>query len=113
MDAATLTWILTGAVVLLYGLGATIFKMLRDESKGLGEAIKSKADSDRLAAAEERWKDDLEQARASNERLMDKQDERHQRELSSLANQLSTQIKSTESSILAQLQLVMEYVRKE
>src|ERR1700741_5421722 len=113
MDLATTTWIIGGFVTLAYALGGAVFKMLRDESKAHAEAIRLKADTDRLQAAEERWRDDLDQARTSNERLMDRQEDRHQREISSLASQLGSQIKASETNILAQLQLVMQMFSKD
>lgn len=112
MDIATVMWILGGAVTLIYALGGAVFKMLRDESKQQAELIRQKADSDRLDEAEARWQNELQQVRDGNEKLIDKLENRYDRELVALAERLSDQIKTSENNILNQLALLLRMVDK-
>ena len=86
--------------------------MVRAESKEQADQIKKKADSDRLHEVEARWQQDLVNVKESNEKLIGKLEQRHDRELDALANRLQDQIKNTENNILTQMRLMIEVFKQ-
>lgn len=113
LDANVWMWLLTGAVTLISILGGTIFVMIREEAKMQAELIRQKADSDRLEAAETRWKDELNSVKDNNEKLIDKLQQRHDRELDALATRVVDMVRNTETNILSRLDLLMDMWRQD
>lgn len=109
----TLVWFLTGAVTLISVLGGAIWKLIRDEAKEQAEQIKRKADTERLHDAELRWSNELNSVREGNEKLINKIEARHDRELDQMASRLSEQIKNSESNILSQMRLMLSVLKPE
>lgn len=107
----TLVWVLTGAVTLISILSGVIWKMVRDEAKEQSNQIKSKADNDRLHEAEARWSTELSAVKENSEKLVNKLEIRHDREIEQMAQRLTDQIRTTEANILTQLRLMVEMVR--
>lgn len=105
-------WVLTGAVALIGILSGTLWAMLRAEAKDHAELIKQKADADRLIEVEGRWKEELKDIKENNEKLIDKLQSRHDKELDALATRLGEQIKSTENNILTQMRLMFDMWKK-
>lgn len=109
----TLVWVLTGAVTLISILGGTIWKLLRDEAKDQAEQIKKKADSDRLHEAEARWTSEIKSVKENGEKLVNKLEARHERDLDQMASRLSDQIKNSEVNILTQMRLMLSILKPE
>lgn len=107
----TLVWFLTGAVTLISILGGTIWHMLREEAKEHAELIRQKADADRLTEVEDRWKSELNAVREGNEKLVNKLEARHDREMDALATRLGEQIRATENNILTQIRLMFDMLK--
>lgn len=106
-----LVYILSGAFTIIAILCGVLWNMTREEQKEVAEELKKKADNDRLHELEQRWKDDLNQARESGEKLINKLEERHIREIDAVAGRLSDQIKNTETTILAQIKLMVDVLK--
>ena len=107
----TLVWILSAVVGIVSILSGVIWNMLREESKGHSEAIKKKADKDRLAESETRWSDDLNRISDDNKELISRIESRHERDLTQMEDRLSSQIRNSEANILQQLTLMMQFAK--
>jgi uncharacterized membrane protein len=105
----TVVWVLTAVVGLVSVLSGIIWNMLREESKGHAEAIKKKADKERLVESESRWSDDLSRISDDNKELISRIESRHERDLTQMEDRLSSQIRNSEANILSQLTLMMQY----
>jgi flagellar biosynthesis/type III secretory pathway M-ring protein FliF/YscJ len=105
----TVVWVLSGVVPFFIILFGVIWKMLRDETKEHSEAIKKKADKDRLIESETRWSDDLSRISDDNKELISRIESRHERDLTQMEDRLSSQIRNSEANILSQLTLMMQY----
>ena len=112
-NTETLVWVLTGALTLISVLSGVIWNMIRSEAKEQGELIKLKADTERLHEIESRWSAKLESVESNNERLIDKLSQRHDKEIDQVSARLSDQIRATESTILRQLELMLQMIRKD
>lgn len=110
-NVETLVWVLTGAVTLISILGGVIWKMVRDEGKEQDEILKKKADSDRLQEAEARWTSELNAVKESSEKLINKLEIRHDKEMEQMAHRLGEQIRNTENNILTQIRLMIEVLK--
>lgn len=101
------------AMFLITALGGALWVMLRAEAAEHADQLKGKADNERLQEIEVRWQAELVSVRTDNERLISKLEDRHNREVDQLATRLGEQIRSTETSILAQLQLMLKMLNKD
>jgi hypothetical protein len=106
-------WIAGGLFTFITMLVGVVWKLLRDESKGHAEAIKDKADTDRMNDMERRLQFEIAEAKADTEKLVNKLEAKHDKEIEQLSARLTDQIRSTETNILAQLKLMIEMVRKQ
>jgi len=111
-EAVTL-WIAGGLFTFITMLVGVVWKLLRDESKGHAEAIKEKADATRMTEMEHRLQSEIAEAKADTEKLVNKLEAKHDKEIEQLSARLTDQIRSTETNILAQLKLMIEMVRKQ
>jgi hypothetical protein len=111
MSTEVWVWCLTGVMSLVTVLSATIWKMLRDESKKQAEAIEKKADQERLHEVEGRWREELNTVRENHKELLVNQDRRHERDLDQMSIRLGDQIRNSESNILAQIKLMIEVLK--
>lgn len=107
----TVVWVLSGVVPFFIILFGVIWKMLRDETKEHAEAIKKKADKDRLVESETRWSDDLSRISEDNKELISRIESRHERDLTQMEDRLSSQIRNSEANILQQLTLMMQFAK--
>ena len=85
-------WVLGGAISVIGMLVATLWQMTRAEQKAQDEAIRDKADKSMVVDTQSRHDKEFDKIREEQTRLMDKADERHQRELSAMENRLSSKI---------------------
>jgi len=85
-------WVLGGAVSIIGMLVATLWQMTRAEQKAQDEAIRDKADKTTVSDSQLRHDKEFDRIREEQTRLMDKADERHQRELSAMESRLSSKI---------------------
>lgn len=85
-------WVLGGAISVIGMLVATLWQMTRAEQKAQDEAIRDKADKSMVVDTQSRHDKEFDRIREEQTRLMDKADERHQRELSAMENRLSSKI---------------------
>lgn len=104
--------ILGAAMTIITVLGGVVWSMLRAEAKEHTEQIKGKADNERLHEIEARWQSELVAVKTDSERLITKLEDRHNREIDQLATRLGDQIRNSETSILAQIRLMVEALKK-
>lgn len=108
----TLVSILGIAMTVISVLGGIVWSMLRKEAESHAEQISKKVDIDHLKESEDRWKSELVQVKENNERLIDKLERRHDREISELGHRLSEAIRTSETNILSQLQMMLRMLDK-
>ena len=111
MNVETLVWVLTGALTLISILGGVIWKLVRDEAKEQSQMLRSKADNDRLQDAETRWTTELNAVKENSEKLVNKLEVRHDKEMEQMATRLGEQIRNTENNILTQIRLMIEVLK--
>lgn len=107
----TLVGILTIAMTIISVLGGVVWNMLRQEAKEHAEQISKKVDTDRLHEAEQRWQSELITVREGNEKLVNKLEARHDKEMDALATRLGEQIRNTETNILTQIRLMIQVIQ--
>lgn len=109
-----------GGSLILILLGV-VWQFLRSEAKEQAEAIKRKADTERVLEVEKRWeimlnvvKEDGEKqitgVKEDNEKLVDKLSQRHDREIDQLSTRLSEAIKNSEANVLARIELMIQMI---
>ena len=115
LSTEALVWIVSGLMPVIGGLIAVIYnRMVSDDKKHEEaiqkhqEAIQKKADSDKLKDLEAKFKDELKDSKETNERLMDKIEQRYDKELSAMELRINASIKTSETNILAQMQSQMQ-----
>lgn len=104
-------WILTGVFGLAGTLVTVVWALLREEAKNQAELIKSKADQVRLSDAELRWKEDVQRMREENEKMSNKLEERHLREITQMETRLTTKMESLERTVLSSNNGTNELIR--
>lgn len=110
-NVETLVWVLTGAMTLMGTMGGIIWKLVRDEAKEQASQIRNKLDIDRLTAAEDRWKQEIEEVKTNSEKLVNKLEVRHDKEMEQMAHRLGEQIRNTENNILTQIRLMIQVLQ--
>jgi len=108
MDQGTLINVLLGAVGLIGTLTGIIWNMVRTEAKEQAEQLKKKVDEDRLREVSANLMLEIHDARDSSEKLVNKLEQRHERELEQMHQRVGEQMRSMEQNILVQLQLVRQ-----
>lgn len=113
MSIEVLSYILSGAVFLLSVLGGVVWTMLREESKEHSAKIELKATESRVNDLEIKFEKDLNSLRENNERLIDKLQIQHEKDMSMLSAGFNTQIiavketvQNMERNILQQLAIM-------
>lgn len=106
-------WIGTGLFTFILTLVGVVWKLLRDEAKDQSNQLKEKADATRVHELEGRWQLELNSVREANEKMVNKLEQRHDREMQQMAERLGEQIRATEANILAQIRIMFETLRKE
>lgn len=106
----TLTWIFGGALTVIGTLIGVVWKILRDEAKDHADQIRKKADQDRLHEVESRWEAELIRVKDSGEKLVNKLEQRHEREIEQLSTRITEQMRSMESNILGQMQMMLKFL---
>lgn len=113
MSNEVLTYILSGAVFLLSVLFGVVWTLLRDESKEHATKLEQKATEARVNDLEVKFDKDLSAMRESNERLVDKLQARHEKDMDSLSAGFNIQItgvkelvQNMERNILQQLAIM-------
>lgn len=109
----TLVWILTGAFFLISVLGGTVWVLIREETREHAALLKQKADSEDLTKIEDRWRSELASVKEGNEKLIDKLEAKHTREIDALATRFGEALRTTETNILNQIKLMVEVLRAE
>lgn len=108
----TLVYVLGITMFLITVLGGAVWHMLRQEAKDHGEQIKLKADTERMHEMELRWEAQLVDVKNNNERLIDKLERRHDKEITELGQRLGEAIRASETNILNQLHLMLRMLDK-
>lgn len=101
-------WVLTGACTLIFVFGSTIFVMLREEAKNHASLIQQKANADDIAKIEDRWKSELTSVKEGNEKLIDKLEAKHTREIDSLSTRFGEMLRNTENNIMSRFDMMMD-----
>lgn len=104
-------WLLTGFVGLIGSLLAVVYKLLREESKAQSDAIKLKADTERLKESEYRWNKEVTLLRTDNEKLISKLEDRHQHERDAMEARLSNRMDKLESNVTQQMTIIIEMLK--
>lgn len=107
-NTETLVWVLGGALTVVSTLSGVIWTMVRSESAKQAEEIERKADTSRLLEAEQRWAHELNAVREGSEKLVNKLEVRHDREIEQITIRLGEQIRNTETNILTQIRLMIQ-----
>lgn len=111
-NEAVMLWAGSGLFTFIFAIVGIIWKLVRDEAKNQADQIKEKADADDVQALEHRLQLEITTAKAETEKLVNKLEAKHDKEIDQLSARLTDQIKSTETNILMQLKLMIEMVRK-
>jgi hypothetical protein len=106
-------WIAGGLFTSIVTLIGVVWKLLRDEAKDQAIQLKEKADANRVHELEGRWQLELNAVREVNEKMVNKLEQRHDREMQQMAERLGEQIRATEANILAQIRIMFETLRKD
>lgn len=92
--------------------------MLRTESAELAKNVKShteilayKASVTQLTETEHRLSSELRSVKENSEQMMERMEQRHDREMELMAVRLGEQIKASEAAIVRQIDVVLEVMR--
>ena len=110
-DTNTLVWVLGGALTIVSTLSGVIWTMVRSEATKQAEEIERKADMVRLHESEQRFTQELSAVREAGEKLVNKLEVRHDREIEQMAMRLGEQIRNTEANILTQIRLMIQAIQ--
>lgn len=110
-NVETLVWVLGGVMTVISTLGGIIWTMIRAEAAKQAEEIQRKVDVSRLHEAEQRWAQELNMVRDGSEKLVNKLEVRHDKEMEQMASRLGEQLRSTEQNILTQIRLMIEVLK--
>lgn len=106
-------WVLGGAISVIAMLVATLWQMTRAEQKAQDEAIKSKADQNRVEESDKRFEREIERIRHDSEKVIEKIEARHDKDLELMESRLCTKIEAMEVNVLRQIELIMELLKKD
>lgn len=112
-NVETLVWVLGGALAVVSTLSGVIWTMLRNESAQQAGQLSLKADTTRLHEVEQRFAQELTEVKENSEKLVNKLEQRHDREMQQMAERLGDQIRVTEANILAQIRIMFESLKKQ
>ena len=109
------SWVLSGALFLLTVLGGICWTFVREEAKDHASKLEQKVDNQRFQELEMRMSKELESVKENSERLIDKLQSRHEREMEAMQNnfreqmaQIREQVRATEHNILNQMNLLFK-----
>ena len=112
MASEFMTWILSGVLAIIGVLVGTLWSIVRGENASQDAAIKVKANQTSLDDSEKRWEKEFERLRHDNERVIEKIENRHDKEMAMMESRLCTKIESMEGNVLRQIELIMELLKK-
>lgn len=108
-----LVWILGGACVVISAMIGVIWTWVREEARKQDQLIELKANDTRLTELDARFERELTAMREGNEKLVEKLQQRHDRDLDTLSTGFKDQIagikeqmSSMERNILQQLAIM-------
>lgn len=113
MSATELWAILGGVIGFVSVLCGIIWNMLQKKIDDNTEQLRTKAEAGRLDDMETKWHYELNSVREANEKLVNKLEVRHDKEIEQMSHRLGEQIKNVETNILNQLKLMFEMVKKD
>lgn len=112
-SAEVLSWILSGAFVILSALFGVVWQLLRAESKEHARQIELKANADRLTELDNRFEKDMKTMAENNEKLIEKLELRQQRDIEAVSSGfreqitgIKDQIRTMENNILRQMEFM-------
>ncbi len=111
MGIDVLLWGLGGLATLIAILSGALWKITREEKKEHGELIRQKADNDQVTNLEARLTSELASVRDGNEKLINKLEARHDKEIEQLASRLGESIRNSETNILTQIRLMIDVLK--
>jgi hypothetical protein len=85
-------YLLGGAMFVLSCLFTVVWKLLREEAKEHGRQLELKASTDRLSELDNRFDKELQSMRENNEKLIDKIQLRHDRDIEAVSAGFREQI---------------------
>jgi FtsZ-interacting cell division protein ZipA len=113
MSIEIVIWILGGAISIVGMLVATLWTMTRKEAEAQDAAIKSKADQVRVNEAELRWEKEAQRIRDEHDKVTLRLEANHERDLASMETRLSHQMAQMGDSLMRQMQIIMELIKKD
>lgn len=117
MDQTLWLWVLSGATVALSGLAGVVWSLVRADQKRQDEAIeevrKHKADKDSVEDASKRTEKEIDRIKFEHERVIDRVELRFEREMVNMESRLGTKIEALEATLLRQMELMMELIKKD
>jgi DNA anti-recombination protein RmuC len=108
-----LVYALTVAVGVITALGGVIWAMLRNETAKQAEQLEKKVDTDRLREVAASLTIEINDVRDNSEKLVNKLEQRHDKELEQMAHRVGEQIRATEQNILTQIRLMIEVLKSD
>lgn len=100
-SAEVLSWILSGAFVILAALFGVVWNMLRSEAKEHARQIEMKANSDRLTELDNRMERDMQDMAKNNERLIEKLEARQLRDIEIVSSGFREQVSGLKDAMTA------------
>lgn len=119
-SAEILTWVLSGCFVILSALFGVVWNLLRAEAKEHSRLLEMKANNDRLTDLDHRMEKEMDSMRDSNEKLIEKLQMQHDKDLNGVTagfreqiNSLRDQMKTVEINIIRQMEFMFNAHNKD
>jgi len=100
-SAEVLTWILSGCFVILSALFGVVWNLIRAETKEHSRLLELKANSDRLVELDRKMEKDMESIVSNNARLIEKLEQRQQRDIEIVSSGFREQISGLKEAMQA------------
>lgn len=111
MNVEQILGLLGGAIAVIGTLIGIIWNMVRNESAKQAERLEKKADVDQLREVSASLRLEITDVRDNSEKLINKLEQRHDKELEQLAHRVGEQMRAVEQNILTQIRLMVEVLK--
>lgn len=100
--------VLGGAITVIFTLVGIIWNMVRKESEKQAEQLGRKAEVDQLREISASLRLEIDDVRDNSEKLVNKLEQRHDKELEQLAHRFGESMRVMEQNILTHIRLMVE-----
>ena len=108
----TIVYIIGGVSAIGFPLLGIIWSLHREEIKSHTEELKKKADQIRMTDIESRLEKDISTVKHENTRLLEKLEDRYDKQIEQLEVRLTSSMKTMESNIMTQMNMIMSMLQK-